>query len=227
MIRRLVTDSISARAVAAIVLVLAGYVLLHDRFAAFDAALAWHALGALGFDVTSPQPGDLWVHAGRDFSVYAVVTGSCSSAAGVLGLVSVSLVLLPGRPWRRLTGALAAAALFMAFNVARICSIVLLGWALSTADRGTAFATLVAVAVAGLVVAVLPHGRLFLRIGGLLAGGLCAVLAFEVRQGYDYLDGMASYHALAGPMLTFGALALGILIIWRMLVGRKPAAASV
>jgi hypothetical protein len=205
------------------VLVLVGYVALHDRYAAFDAALARHALGALGFDVTSPRPGDLSVHAGRDFSVYAVITGSCSSAAGVLGLVSVSLVLLPGRVWRRVTGALAAAALFMAFNVARICSIVLLGWALSAAGRSTAFATLVGVAVAALLVAVLPHRRLFLRIGALLGGGLSAVLAFDVHQGYDYLDGMASYHALAGPILTFGALALGILIVWQMLVGAKLA----
>jgi hypothetical protein len=227
MIRRLWTDSISARAVATLTLVLVGYVVLHDQFATFDAALARHALGGLGFDVTSPRPGDLLVHAGRDFSVYAVVTGSCSSAAGVLGLVSVSLVLLPGRLWRRFTGALGAAGLFMALNVARICSIVVLGWALSTASRGTAFAALVVVALIGAVVAALPHRRLFLRVGGLLGGGLCAVLAFEVHEGYDYFDGMASYHALAGPILTFGALALGILIIWRMLVGSKPPVAAV
>jgi hypothetical protein len=31
--------------------------------------------------------------------------------------------------------------------------------------------------------------------------------------------GMASYHALAGPMLTFSGLAVGIIVIWRMVVG--------
>jgi hypothetical protein len=38
---------------------------------------------------------------------------------------------------------------------------------------------------------------------------------------------MASYHALAGPILTFGTLALGILVIWRMLVGGQPPVAHV
>jgi hypothetical protein len=69
-------------------------------------------------------------------------------------------------------------------------------------------------------VAIAPHGRLFLRIGALLTAGLCAVLAYDAYEGYDYLDGMASYHALAGPILTFGALAAGVLVIWWSLVGR-------
>jgi hypothetical protein len=224
MIRRLASDSISARAVATIALLLAGYLLLYQRFAAFDAALARHALDLLGFRVSSPRPGDLSVHAGRSFNLYAVVTGSCSSAAGVLGLASVSIVLLPGRPWRRLVGGLAAATLFIVFNVARICSIVLVGWWLATTSRDTVFTTLATLAVVGLVVALIARGRLFLRIGALLAGGLCAVLAYDVQRGYDYLDGMASYHALAGPILTFGTLALGILIIWRVLVGAEQPA---
>jgi hypothetical protein len=221
MIRRLATDSISARAVATIVLLLTGYELLHQRFATFDAALARHALDLLGFQVSSPRPGDLSVHSGPSFNLYAVVTGSCSSAAGVLGLASVSIVLLPGHPWRRLVGGLIAAALFMAFNVARICSIVLVGWWLATTDRDTVFTTLATLTAVALVVAVIARGRLFLRIGALLVGGLCAVLAYDVQLGYDYLDGMASYHALAGPILTFSTLALGILIIWRALVGSE------
>ena len=224
MIRRLGTDSISARAAATIVLPLTGCVLLHQRFAAFDAELARHALSLLGFSVSSPRPGDLSVRAGQSFNLYAVVTGSCSSAAGVLGLVSVSIVLLPGRPWRRLVGGLNAAALFMAFNVARICSIVLVGWWLATTDRSAVFATLATLAAAALGVAVMARGRLFLRIGALLACGLCAVLACDAQLGYNYLQGMASYHALAGPILTFSTLALGILIIWRVLVGgERPA----
>jgi hypothetical protein len=55
------------------------------------------------------------------------------------------------------------------------------------------------------------------------------MLAFDVWQGHDYLSGMASYHALAGPMLTFGALAGGIVLLWRIIVGRRqppPAAAT-
>jgi len=219
MIRRLATDSISTRAVVAIALVLGGYVLLHQRFAAFDATLARHALRLLGFHVSSPRPGDLSVHAGQAFNLYAVVTGSCSSAAGVLGLVSVSAVLLPGRPWRRIAGGLAAALLFIVFNVARICSIVVLGWWMATTGRGTVFTVLAALAVVAVVVALIARGRLFLQVGALLAGGLFAVLAFDAHQGYSYLAGMASYHALAGPMLTFTSLALGILIIWRALVG--------
>jgi hypothetical protein len=226
-IRRLVRDSISTRAIFTIGLVLGGYVLLHDRFAAFDAALARRALVALGFHVSSPRPGDLDVHAGHSFDVYAVVTGSCSSAAGVLGLLSVSFVLLPGRVWRRWLGGVAAAILFTAFNVARICSIVLLGWWLATAGRGSVFATLVTLALVGLAVVVVPHRHLLLRLVALLVGGLCAVLAYDVHKRYDYLDGMSSYHALAGPMLTFGTLALGIVVMWRVLVGRerRPATA--
>jgi hypothetical protein len=227
MIRRLIRDSISARAVATIVFVIGGYVLLHARFAAFDAALASDALNLLGFDASSPRPGDLTVQAGTSFNVYAVVTGSCSSATGVLGLLAVSLILLPGRIWRRWAGGIAAAMLFMAFNVARICSIILLGWSLSAASRWAVLATLSCLAVGSVVVGLVPHGRLFVRIGALLLAGLCAVLIYDVVEGYNYLDGMASYHALAGPMLTFGSLAIGIIIIWRAMVGRLQPAAPV
>ncbi len=220
MIRRLWHDSISARVVAAICVVLAGYLVLSPWFAAFDAGLAAHGLALLGFRVSNPQAGDLSVHAGRSFQMYAVVTGSCSSAAGVLGLAAVSGVLLPGSPWRRILGGLAAAALFIAFNVVRICSIVLLGWWMATTPSGTVFDALAAVGGIAVALAIAPHGLLFLRIGALLVAGLCAVLAFDVRQGHDYLHGMASYHALAGPMLTFGGLAAGVVVIWWMLVGR-------
>ena len=198
MIRRLARDSIAARAFAAIAFVMVAYVLLHDRFAAFDTALASHALSLLGFQVT----------------------GSCSSAAGVLGLLAVSLLLLPG-PWhRRWAGGLAAAALFMAFNVARICSIVLLGWWMSSAGRELVMGALLGLAAVALVVVIVPHRHLILRLVALLCGGLCAVLAYDVHNGNDYLQGMASYHALAGPILTFSTLAVGVLVIWRTLVGR-------
>lgn len=160
------------------------------------------------------------MHAGSDFNVYAVVTGSCSSAAGVLGLLAVSLLLLPG-PWhRRWAGGLAAAALFMAFNVARICSIVLLGWWMSSAGRELVMGALLGLAAVALVVVIVPHRHLILRLVALLCGGLCAVLAYDVHNGNDYLQGMASYHALAGPILTFSTLAVGVLVIWRTLVGR-------
>lgn len=220
MIRRLWSRSISTRAVAAMAAVLVGYLMLSPHFAAFDAALAAHGLGLLGFRVANPQAGNLSVHAGRSFQMYAVVTGSCSSAAGVLGLGAVSLLLLPGSLWRRLGGGVLAAVLFMAFNVARICSIVLLGWWMASTPSGTVFDTLAIACGVALAVAIAPHGRLFLRVGSLLLAGLCAVLAYDVHEGYDYVDGMASYHALAGPILTFGALAIGVLVIWWMLVGR-------
>jgi len=226
-IRRVWSRSISTRAAAAIAAVLVGYLVLSPHFAAFDAAVAGRGLGLLGFQVTNPQGGDLSVHAGRSFQMYAVVTGSCSSAAGVLGLGAVSLLLLPGSLRRRLGGGLLAAVLFLVFNVARICSIVLLGWWMASTSPTTVFDTLAVVGGVALAVAIAPHGRLFLRIGALLAAGLCAVLAYDVHEGYDYLDGMASYHALAGPILTFGALAIGVLVIWWVLVGRpepRPAA---
>ena len=67
----------------------------------------------------------------------------------------------------------------------------------------------------------LPHRRLVLRVVAFLTGGICAVLAYDVARGYDYLDGMISYHALAGPMLTFVTLALGVVLLWRVIVGRE------
>jgi hypothetical protein len=60
------------------------------------------------------------------------------------------------------------------------------------------------------------------RVAALLAGGLFTVLAYDVWRGHDYTAGMTSYHALAGPVLTFGTLALCIVALWRMVVG--PAA---
>ena len=214
--------SITVRAVAAIALVLVGYVLLHSRFAALDAALAEHALGALGFDVSS-SGSSLVVSSGPDFDVYAIVTGSCSSAAGVLGLVAVSFVLLPGRVWRRGVGGLLAAALFVAFNVTRIASIVVLGWWLATASRSVLLPTFLVLTAIAVAVVVAPHGRLLLRTAALLVGGLCAMLAYDVWHGEDYLTGMISYHALGGPMLTFGSLALGIVVLWRTIVGPETA----
>ena len=211
--------SVSARAVTTIAAVLTGYVLLHAEFARFDAALARLALGAAGFDVSSAGGGELVVRAGTDFNVHAIVTGSCSSAAGVLGLAAVSAILLPGRLRRRGGAGALAAILFVVCNQLRICSILVLGWWLATAPKPLLLASLLAPALLALPLVVLPHRRLLLRIGAFLVGGLSAVLAYDVARGYDYLDGMVSYHALAGPMLTFVTLALGVVLLWRVIVG--------
>ena len=213
--------SVSLRAVVAVGIVLAGYVLLHERFATFDATLARVALTTLGFDVSAPAAGDLVVRTDGGFNVYAIVTGSCSSAAGVLGLAAVSLVLLPGRGWRRGLGGLLAAGLFVAFNLLRISSIIVLGWWLATTSRPVLLASLLVPVALALPVVVLAHRRLLLRVGLMLGAGLCAVLAYDVWRGYDYLEGMVSYHGLAGPMLTFGTLALGIILLWRVIAGRE------
>jgi hypothetical protein len=219
-VRRRFLSSMSLRAVLAVGVVLAGYVLLHERFAAFDATLARLGLSALGFDVTAARPGDLIVRAGDDFDVYAIVTGSCSSAAGVLGLAAVSFVLLPGPFLRRAVGGLLAAALFMAFNLVRICSIIVLGWWFATGSRPLIFLSLLVPAAVALPFVLLPHRRLLLRVASFLVGGLAGVLAYQAWRGADFLDAMVSYHALAGPMLTFGALAIGIVLLWWTLVSR-------
>jgi len=216
--------STSARAVSTVVAVLAGYVLLHQRFARFDAAIARHVLGAMGLHVASAGPSGLTVSAGTRFDVTAIVTGSCSSAAGVLGLCAVTIVLLHGRLLRRAVGGLAAAALFVLFNQLRICSILLLGWWLAVASKPVVLATLVGIALAAVPTLVLPHRRLLLRVASFLVAGLCGTLAYQVAHGDDYLHGMISYHALAGPMLTFTTLALGILFVWRVIVGRDDVA---
>jgi hypothetical protein len=52
------------------------------------------------------------------------------------------------------------------------------------------------------------------------------VLVYDVARGFDYSAAMVSYHALAGPLLTFGSLGLALLVLWRMLVGPQPASAE-
>jgi hypothetical protein len=209
------------RAAATVALVLLAYTYTHQWFARFDAAIATRSLRALGFHVTSVGASGLAVHAGKRFDVTAIVTGSCSSAAGVLGLVAVTLVLLPGNPVRRAIGGVAAAFLFIVCNQLRIVSIVLVGWWLATESKTQVLATLTALALVGLLVVVLPHRFLALRVAAFLFGGVCAILAFDVWRGSDYLDGMISYHALAGPMLTLTTLALGVLVLWRAILGRE------
>jgi hypothetical protein len=212
--------STGLRAAAAVALVLVAYSYTHQWFARFDAAIATHSLRALGFRVTSVGASGLDVHAGPQFDVTAVVTGSCSSAAGVLGLLAVTMVLLPGNPVRRAIGGVAAAVLFVACNQLRIVSIVLVGWWFSTAPHGQVLAILFGLTLVGLLGVVLPHRFIALRIAAFLFGGLCAILAFDVWRGSNYLDEMVSYHALAGPMLTLVTLALGILVLWRAILGR-------
>jgi hypothetical protein len=213
--------STALRAAATVAAVLVGYAYTHQWFARFDATIATHSLRVLGFHVTSVGASGLAVHAGRRFNVTAIVTGSCSSAAGVLGLLAVTLVLLPGSTVRRAVGGAAAAALFVVCNQLRIVSIVLVGWWLATASRPHVLATLTALALVALLGAVLPHRFLVLRVAAVLFSGLCAVLAFDVWRASDYLDGMISYHALAGPMLTLATLAMGILVLWRAILGRE------
>lgn len=219
MTRRFIVASLTLRAVLALGLVVAGYVVLHARFASFDAAVARAVLDALGFATSSAGPGTLRVQAGTQFDVYAIVTGACSSAAGALGITMVALVLLPGRVWRRVVGGGLAVVAFATFNLVRICSIVLFGWWLATADRDLLLATLGVPAVVCLAVVVLPHRGILTRVAALLAGGLFAVLVYDVWRGYDYSVGMVSYHALAGPVLTFGSLALTIVFLWRVASG--------
>jgi hypothetical protein len=214
--------STSARAASTVALVIGGYVLLHARFAAFDAAIAQHALRAVGFHVHSSGSSGLVVSSGAHFAVTAIVTGSCSSAAGVLGLVGVTFVLLPGTNARRVVGGAAAALLFVACNQLRICSILMLGWWLATASHTTLLVSLLTPAVVALPFVLLPHRHLLLRIACFLVGGLSGVLAFDVWRHGDYLHGMISYHALAGPMLTFATLAGGIILLWRVIVGNEP-----
>ena len=209
------------RAAATVALVLLAYAYTHQWFARFDAAIAAHSLRTLGFHVTPVGASGLAVQAGRHFDVTAIVTGSCSSAAGVLGLLAVTLVLLPGNPVRRAIGGVAAALLFVVCNQLRIVSIVLVGWWLATQPKGQVLATLTALVLVGLLAVVLPHRFLALRVAAFLFAGLCAILAFDVWRGSDYLDGMISYHALAGPLLTLTTLALGILVLWRAILGRE------
>jgi hypothetical protein len=209
------------RAASTVALVLLAYAYTHQWFARFDATIAAHSLRALGFHVTPVGASGLAVHAGRQFDVTAIVTGSCSSAAGVLGLLAVTLVLIPGNPTRRAIGGVGAALLFVVCNQLRIVSIVLVGWWLATTTRPHALATLTALALVALLAVVLPHRFLALRVAAFLFSGLCAILAFDVWRSSAYLDGMISYHALAGPMLTFATLALGIVVLWRAILGRE------
>lgn len=213
--------STTARALTAVTLVLIGYVFLHASFARFDAAIAVHTLRWLGFHVHPAGPAQIVVSSGTRFDVTAIVTGSCSSAAGVLGLGAVTVALLPGNVVRRSIGGVLAGALFVVCNQLRILSILLVGWWLATASKGSVLATLGAIAIATAPVVVMPHRRLILRVACFLVGGLCGVLAYDVTSGGDYLHGMISYHALAGPMLTFGTLAFGILLLWRAVVGAE------
>jgi hypothetical protein len=213
--------STALRAAATVALVLVGYSLTHQWFARFDAAIAAHSLRALGFHVTSVGASGLDVQAGKQFDVTAIVTGSCSSAAGVLGLLAVTLVLLPGSAVRRGIGGVVGAVLFVVCNQLRIVSIVLVGWWLATTSKSNVLATLVALVIVALLLVVLPYRSVVMRVAAVVFGGLSAILAYDVWRGSNYLDGMISYHALAGPMLTLATLAIGILVLWRAILGRE------
>lgn len=213
----------TVRAIGAVAVVVGGYVLAHAWFARFDSAIARFVLTTAGFHVRAVGASGLEVHAGAHFDLTAIVTGSCSSAAGVLGLGGVTFVLLPGSLVRRSLGGLAAAVLFVAFNQARIVSIVLVGWWFATDTRSHILSTLLALALAAPAGIVVPHKNLLFRMACTVFTGLCAILAYVVWHGEDYLQAMIGYHALAGPVLTFTALALGVLLLFRVIVGGDEA----
>jgi len=215
--------STTVRAIATVAVVVVGYVFTHQWFARFDAGIARFVLSGLGFHVRAVGASGLEVRSGAHFDLTAVVTGSCSSAAGVLGLGAVTFILLPGNLLRRGLGGVAAAVLFVVFNQARIVSIVLVGWWFATASRPHVVSTLVALAVALPAGVVVPHRRLLVRVSCAVLSALCAILAYDAWSGGDYLHAMISYHALAGPMLTFSSLAVGVLLLFRAIVGRDEA----
>jgi len=221
---RLVVKSIAVRSVLALGLVFLGYMALHERFAAFDAAVLRFGLDLLGFETTSVGAGNLTVEAGGEFSIYAIVTGACSSAAGVLGIAAVTVFLLPGAAWRRLLGGSVAALAFVAFNIVRIASIILLGWWLAVAGTALSIVSLLVPALVCAALVVHRRSGMMVRVTACLAGGLFVLLLYDVARGLDYSAGMISYHALAGPVLTFGALAVSIMFLWRAIVGPVPAA---
>jgi hypothetical protein len=213
----------TVRAIGTVAVVVVGYVYTHQWFARFDAAIARSVLSVLGFHVRAVGASGLEVRSGPHFDLTAVVTGSCSSAAGVLGLAAVTFVLLPGSLRRRAVGGLAAAVLFVVFNQARIVSIVLVGWWFASASRPHVVSTLLALALAAPAGVVVPHRRLMVRFGSAVFAALCGILAFDAWRGGNYLDAMVGYHALAGPMLTFTSLAVGVLLLFRAIVGRDEA----
>jgi hypothetical protein len=219
MSRRLILGSMTVRAVLTLGIVFFGYVFLHGWFATFDAWIAQHALDALGFETSTGGSGTLTVSAGGDFDVYAIVTGSCSSAAGALGIAAVSLVLLPGDLRRRVLGCGLGVLTFVVLNIGRICSIIVLGWWLAVGSRPAVIASLLVASCGCLVAAALPRLGLFARLGALLATGIFAALLYDVFRRYDYAQAMMSYHALAGPALTFGGLAVAIALMWRLCCG--------
>ena len=226
MSRRLLLPSIGLRSMIALAFVFFGYVALHERFAAFDTAVLGFGLEVLGFETTTVSATNLTVETGGGFNVYAIVTGACSSAAGVLGIVGVSVFLLPGALWRRLLGGTIAAIVFVAFNVTRIASIVLLGSWLEFAGTAASVVSLLVPALACAVLVVHRRSGMLARLSAAMVGGLFVVLLYNVARGLDYSAGMISYHALAGPVLTFGALALAIMFLWRSVVGPAPPSAS-
>ena len=77
-----------------------------------------------------------------------------------------------------------------------------------------------------LVLAWRLHRSIVVRAGLVLASVVQGVLAYDVARGYDYSVVIATYHALAGPLLTFTSLALALLLLWRVIVAvplrRRP-----
>jgi hypothetical protein len=218
--------SLSLRAVLTIGIVLAGYLFLHAQFARLDSAFVGGLLSAVGFDVSHPERARLLVSAGDTYDVYAVVTGACSSAAGALGLAAAALVLLPGPLGRRALGAALAVALFVALNVLRIFGILTFGWVFATVPSELLLIGLSAAILVCVLFAWRLHGSLVIRASLVLGGVVLGVLWYDVLRGYHYSIVIGTYHALAGPLLTFSSLALSLLVLWRVIVGPRSVTAA-
>lgn len=214
-------DSLSLRAVLTIGIVLVGYLVLHAQFARFDSAVVGDLLAWAGFDVSRPEPARLLVSAGDTYDVYAVVTGACSSAAGALGIAAAALVLLPGPLGRRSLGAALAVLVFVVLNILRIFGILAFGWVFATLPSEALLVGLGSAVLACLLVAWRLPRSLVVRGALVLGAVVLGALAYDVARGYDYAIVIGTYHALAGPMLTFASLALALLVLWRVIVGRR------
>jgi hypothetical protein len=220
-------SSLSVRAVIALAGVFAGYIVLRDRFAAFDTAVAARVLDLIGFSVEQPESGRMVVQAGQTFDVYAIVTGTCSSAAGALGIAAAALILLPGPLGRRLLGAALAIVLFVALNILRIVAILGVGWVFATFSRETLIPVLVFATIVTALGSLIAARSLVVRMSLVLGSVVLAALVYDAVRGYHYSEALGTYHALAGPLLTFSSLAVALLLLWRVLVGRPLRDAAV
>ena len=119
---------VAARMAAMLVVLVAGYAVLHRPWQAAEAVVAAAIAGALGpGQVDRVADAALLVAPPAHTAFIAIVTPACSSAAPVLALACLGLAT-PAAPPRRQLGALcAAAAAVMVGNAARIAGSVGVG----------------------------------------------------------------------------------------------------